>query len=71
VLPEHRRRDYGERQFLDAMNLARTLGGSAIETVVLASNHEGLRFAEAHGFIEVSRSLGAGDEQPFVTLRLP
>jgi GNAT superfamily N-acetyltransferase len=70
VLPEYRRRGYGEELFLDGMRLARSVGGTAIETVVLASNHDGLRFALEHGFAEVDRYLPPGDENPFITLRL-
>ncbi len=70
VLPEHRLRGYGEELFLEAMRLARSLGGTAIETVVLASNRDGLRFALAHGFVEVGRYVRPGDKDPFITLRL-
>ena len=40
------------------------------ETIVLASDLDGLRVARGHGFIEVSRYLPPADEEPFITLRL-
>ncbi|MCJ1676786.1 hypothetical protein MTF65_05370 [Streptomyces sp. APSN-46.1] len=41
-----------------------------IETVVLESNPDGLRFAVGHGFVEVERYLLPGDTVPFIDLRL-
>jgi hypothetical protein len=41
-----------------------------IETVVLASNEDGLRFAQHHGFVEVERYVLPGDTIPFLELRL-
>ncbi|MGW1927639.1 hypothetical protein ACWCQ0_54780 [Streptomyces massasporeus] len=49
---------------------ARTLSDEGVETVVLASNEDGLRFALARGFVEVERYVLPGDTVPFVTLRL-
>jgi hypothetical protein len=51
--------------------IARVLGASVIETIVLASNVDGLRFAQVRGFVEVDRYLPPGDSVPFITLRLP
>lgn len=70
ILPEHRRRGYGEKLFLEAMKVARGLAGVALETVVPGSNLDGLRFALGHGFVEVSRYLPPEDEEPCITLRL-
>lgn len=42
-----------------------------IETVVLFSNLDGLRFAKNHGFAETERYLLPGDTVPWITLRLP
>ena len=50
--------------------MTRRIGGTSIETVVLASIHDDLQFAVAHGFAEVDRYLLASDEGPFITLRL-
>jgi len=46
------------------------MGGETIETIVLESNADGVRFATAHGFVEVDRYLPPGDDDPFITLRL-
>ncbi len=70
VLPDHRRRGFGEALYARALQQAHSLGADAIETVVLESNVDGLRFAQAHGFLEVSRDLLPGDSIAFITLRL-
>ncbi|MER5862815.1 GNAT family N-acetyltransferase [Kitasatospora sp. NPDC002040] len=70
VLPEHRRQGLGARLYSHCLAYARTLGAAAIETVVLESNPDGLRFAGAHGFREVERYLLPGDTVRFVDLRL-
>ncbi|MFI1091909.1 GNAT family N-acetyltransferase [Streptomyces sp. NPDC020917] len=71
VLPGHRRQGYGTRLYGQGLEQARALGAGAIETVVLESNHEGLLFARAQGFVEVERYLLDGDTIPYITLRLP
>ena len=71
VLPEHRRRGFGRRLFEHGLVAARRLGSDTVETIVLASNVDGLRFAEACGFAEVARDLLPGDTIPYVTLRAP
>ncbi|MFF6792000.1 GNAT family N-acetyltransferase [Streptomyces filamentosus] len=70
ILPGHRRRGFGTALYERGLAHARTLGGAGVETVVLASNEEGLRFARARGFTEVERYVLPGDTIPFVTLRL-
>ncbi|MET9954303.1 GNAT family N-acetyltransferase [Streptomyces sp. NPDC006339] len=70
VLPAHRGRGFGTALYERGLAHARTLGGAGVETVVLASNAEGLRFALARGFVEVERYVLPGDTVPFVTLRL-
>ncbi|MFI8966062.1 GNAT family N-acetyltransferase [Streptomyces sp. NPDC053493] len=70
VLPGHRRRGFGTALYEAGLAHARTLGGEGVETVVLASNEEGLRFALARGFVETERYVLPGDTVPFVTLRL-
>jgi len=70
VLPEHRRQGLGRLLYDQALTVAHELGARVIETVVLASNEDGLRFAERLGFAETDRYLLAGDTIPFVDLRL-
>ncbi|MFL6072123.1 MAG: GNAT family N-acetyltransferase [Mycobacteriales bacterium] len=70
VLPAYRRRGHGTALYEHGLTQARDLGATTIETVVLASNSDGLSFAEARGFVEIERYLLPGDKIPFVTLRL-
>ncbi|MFF8633922.1 GNAT family N-acetyltransferase [Streptomyces pilosus] len=71
VLPEFRRRGLGARLYERALEQARALGAQVVETVVLASNPDGLRFAEQHGFVELERYLlREGDTVPWIDLRL-
>jgi ribosomal protein S18 acetylase RimI-like enzyme len=70
ILPAYRRRGFGEVLYRRALARARELGGGSIETIVLASNVEGLAFAQAHGFVEYERDLLPGHTIPFVALRL-
>lgn len=71
ILPEHRRQGLGSAYLSSELAHARSLGAERIETVVLASNAEGLAFAAAHGFVEHDRYLLDGDTIPFVDLHLP
>jgi RimJ/RimL family protein N-acetyltransferase len=50
--------------------IARELGARRIETVVLAANTEGLRFAERHGFVEFDRYTLPGESALWIDLRL-
>lgn len=70
VLPEHQRQGYGAALFAHALEQGREVGDGTVQTVVLESNGDGLRFALAHGFVEVERYLLDDDTIPFVTLRL-
>ncbi|MER7519185.1 GNAT family N-acetyltransferase [Streptomyces sp. NPDC126499] len=70
VLPGCRGRGYGTALYERALAHARSLSAAGVETVVLASNTEGLRFAQARGFVEVERYVLPGDTVPFVALRL-
>jgi GNAT superfamily N-acetyltransferase len=70
ILPEHRRRGLGSAYLEHELAEARALEPQRIETVVLASNEDGLAFALAHGFVEVDRYLLEGDTIPFIDLRL-
>ncbi|MFD8888788.1 GNAT family N-acetyltransferase [Streptomyces erythrochromogenes] len=70
VLAAHRRRGFGEELYARGLNQARQLGAEVIETVVLSSNEDGLRFALKHGFVETERYLLPGDTIPWIDLRL-
>lgn len=70
VLPAYRQRGYGEQLYRRGLAKAESLGASDVETVVLASNSEGLHFAQRHGFIEIDRYVLPGDTIPFIDLRL-
>jgi ribosomal protein S18 acetylase RimI-like enzyme len=70
VLADYRRRGYGEQLYQRALAKAYELGAAVIQTVVLESNDDGLRFAEKHGFVEIDRYVLPGDTIPFIDLRL-
>ncbi|MER7573911.1 GNAT family N-acetyltransferase [Streptomyces sp. NPDC126514] len=71
VLPEFRRRGFGTALYEHCLAQARVLGAQDIQTVVLAANSDGLRFAEARGFVEVERYVAPEDEtEVWLTLRL-
>lgn len=70
VLAAHRGQGFGEALFERGLHRARELGARVIETVVLSSNDDGLRFAQRHGFIETERYLLPGDTIPWIDLRL-
>ncbi|WP_290865217.1 GNAT family N-acetyltransferase [Hamadaea sp.] len=69
VLPEHRRHGHGEQIYQYAVGVAAELGATAVETVVLESNVDGLRFALRHGFTEIDRYVLDGHTTAFVDLR--
>ncbi|MFD9483969.1 GNAT family N-acetyltransferase [Streptomyces sp. NPDC059991] len=70
VLAEHRGQGFGEQLYTRGLDHARALGADVVETVVLASNVEGLRFARNHGFVEFERYVLPGDSTPWIELRL-
>ncbi|MFD4140349.1 GNAT family N-acetyltransferase [Streptomyces sp. NPDC058572] len=70
VLADHRGQGFGKELYARGLAKARTLGAGVIETIVLASNTDGLRFALAQGFEEVERYVLPGDTVPFIHLRL-
>ncbi|MET9268224.1 GNAT family N-acetyltransferase [Kribbella sp. NPDC003557] len=69
VLLAYRRRGFGTAIYEHCLERGRSLA-DRIETHILASNEDGLRFAKAHGFVEVETYLLPGDTIPFVELRL-
>ncbi|MFE9118832.1 GNAT family N-acetyltransferase [Streptomyces sp. NPDC007172] len=70
VLPAYRNRGFGAELYSRGLRKARELGAKGIETVVLSSNEDGLRFALRHGFTEIDRYLLPGDTVPWIDLRL-
>jgi GNAT superfamily N-acetyltransferase len=70
VLAEHRGQGFGTQLYGRASAAARALGAGQIETVVWEPNVDGLRFAAANGFVEVSRYLPPDEDDAFLTLRL-
>ncbi|CAL9492246.1 Putative aminoacrylate peracid reductase RutC [Streptomyces sp. enrichment culture] len=70
VLPAFRGRGIGTALYEKGLAHARGLGAGAVETVVLAANAEGLRFAEARGFAERERYVLDGESDEWVDLRL-
>ena len=69
VLPAYRRRGIGTALYEHCLRRGRELA-DGIETHILSTNVDGLRFAKAHGFVEVETYLLPGDTIPFVELRL-
>jgi GNAT superfamily N-acetyltransferase len=70
VLAAHRRHGFGEELYARALTQARNRGATVIETVVLSSNEDGLRFALKHGFVETERYLLPGESIPWIDLQL-
>ncbi|MER6201968.1 GNAT family N-acetyltransferase [Streptomyces sp. NPDC001586] len=70
VLASHRGHGFGEALYARGLHRARELGARVIDTVVLSSNEDGLRFAKKHGFVETERYLLPGDTIPWIDLRL-
>ncbi|MEU7641097.1 GNAT family N-acetyltransferase [Streptomyces sp. NPDC039016] len=70
VLPAHRGRGFGTELYARGLDRARELGARVVETVVLASNEDGLRFARQRGFVEIERYLLPGDTIHWIDLRL-
>jgi enamine deaminase RidA (YjgF/YER057c/UK114 family)/ribosomal protein S18 acetylase RimI-like enzyme len=70
VLPAFRGRGIGAALYERGLAHARGLGAGAVETVVLAANEDGLRFARARGFTERERYVLDGESEEWVDLRL-
>ena len=70
VLAEHRWQGFGAEIYERALAHARSLGANVIETVVLESNTDGLRFALKHGFVEIERYVLPGETVRWIDLRL-
>ncbi|MFE1025494.1 GNAT family N-acetyltransferase [Streptomyces sp. NPDC058818] len=63
-------RGIGAALYEAGLGHARGLGARAVETVVLAANADGLRFAEGRGFVERERYVLDGERDAWVDLRL-
>jgi RimJ/RimL family protein N-acetyltransferase len=70
ILASFRRRGFGAAYLDRVLAESRALSDGRIETVVLESNADGLRFAEKHGFVEHDRYVVDGQTVPFVDLHL-
>lgn len=70
VLPGFRRQGHGTALYENGLARARALGAGAVETVVLAANTDGVRFAEARGFAETERYVLDGESDLWITMRL-
>ena len=71
VLPPYRRRGIGTLLFQRGLEAALSWADErSVQTVVLATNEDGLGFALARGFVEVERYTLPGDTIPYVELEL-
>jgi GNAT superfamily N-acetyltransferase len=70
VLVDFRRCGFGTQLYRQGLEQARALGAEQIETIVWEPNVDGLRFAAAMGFVEVSREVLEDGAAPYITLRL-
>ncbi|TDD57980.1 GNAT family N-acetyltransferase [Kribbella antibiotica] len=66
VLPPYRGRGFGETLYQHCLHQAQ---GQGVETHILSSNVDGVRFALAHGFVEVETYAMPGDAVQWVLLR--
>ncbi|MFJ2888698.1 GNAT family N-acetyltransferase [Streptomyces sp. NPDC087305] len=70
VLPRSRRQGHGTALYENGLARARALGAGAVETVLLAANTDGVRFAEGRGFVETERYVLDGESDLWITMRL-
>ena len=70
ILPEYRRKGLGSEYLTAMLAEARGMGARRIETVVLASNEDGLAFAGRHGFVESDRYVLDGETEAYVDFYL-
>lgn len=73
ILPAHRGHGLGTALYTHALAQAHALvpAPETIETIVLASNEDGLRFALSRGYTECDRYTLEGATVPYVHLRVP
>jgi GNAT superfamily N-acetyltransferase len=71
VLPAYRRHGLGTQLYERALDVALIWADERpVQTVVLASNEDGLAFALARDFVEVERYTLPGASIPYITLEL-
>lgn len=70
ILPGYRRKGHGSEYLAAMLAEARGMGARRIETVVLASNEDGLACASRHGFVESDRYASDGETATYVDLYL-
>ena len=68
ILPAWRRRGWGSVLLAHALTHARAFGAVHVQTIVHASNADGLEFAVHRGFVETDRYTLEGDSVPYVHL---
>ena len=68
VLPGYRGRGFGAALYRRGLRQARDLGAEEVQTIVLGSNHDGLRFAQVRGFVESQRYVLDGETVPYIHL---
>ena len=71
ILPAFRRQGLGSEYLVHALAQARDLDAVDIQTIVLASNTEGLAFALHRGFVETERYYLPGATIPYIHLARP
>ena len=71
ILPAFRRRGLGSEYLVHALAEAQRLDAVEIQTIVLATNHDGLAFALRRGFVETERYTLDGDTVPYIHLARP
>lgn len=68
VLPAFRRQGLGSAYLVHALAAAQQLDAVDVQTIVLASNVDGLALALSRGFVEKERYTLDGDEIPYIHL---
>ena len=71
ILPAFRRQGLGSEYLVHAVSAARELDAVDIQTIVLASNSDGLEFALRRGFVETERYCLPGATVPYIHLARP
>ena len=68
ILPPFRRQGLGSQYLSRSLSIARTQSTITIQTIVLASNVDGLEFALHRGFMETERYTPDGHTVPYIVL---